>query len=602
MPTRRMRGHIEPASYAPEACWPCRIRWLVQCFAMASSSSPREDSERTAFSVAVEGTRGPRERDRFTNIAVADYALPNGTLIEGFRITKAIGQGGFGIVYLAWESALDRNVAIKEYMPSLLAVREQSSFSVSVRSEECRETFAAGLKSFVNEARLLGRFNHHALVKVFQFWEANRTAYMAMPYYEGRTLKAVLKAPPEPFTETQLRAWVHPLLDALDVIHRERCYHRDISPDNILLTDSGPVLLDFGAARRVISDMTQSLTAVLKHGYAPIEQYGGAMMQGPWTDLYALAGVMHHAITGQPPSPSVERIINDTLQPLATTHAGRYGDSFLRAIDAALSVRPEARPQNVAQFRALLDAGLTPASHSVLPTSQFQHSVDTNEGVVAVASDRNGSQTKASPFPTAPARLAREGTPAWRTGKAVFALAAAAVLLAGGAVVWMTTRDKFAPSVDRMPTARETPAPTATARDAAPTPAAGPAPAAAPASASIPSPGETPAPTPAEPPETPQLPTAAESPKEPPKVKEAPAVADRSRPTANPPAPTGQRARPIASSRVVTESKRATLADQPPPSSYNERVRPPRCGAIVQKSSLESLSPEEVAFLKRECR
>jgi hypothetical protein len=388
------------------------------------------------------------------------------------------------------------------------------------------------------------------------------------------------------------------LLDALDVIHRERCYHRDISPDNILLTDSGPVLLDFGAARRVISDMTQSLTAVLKHGYAPIEQYGGAMMQGPWTDLYALAGVMHHAITGQPPSPSVERIINDTLQPLAKTHAGRYRDSFLRAIDAALSVRPEARPQSVAQFRELLDAGLGPASHSVLPTSKFQHSGDTDEGVVPVASDRDGRQPKASPFRTAPAGLAREGTPARRTGKAVYALATAAVLLAGGAVVWMTTRDKSAPPVERMPTARETPAPTPAARDAAPTPAAGPAPAAEPASASIPNPAETPAPTPAEPLETPQLPTAVESPK----VKEAPAVADQSRPTANLPAPTGQRARPIASSRAVTESKRASLADQPPPPSYNERVRPPRCGAIVQKSSLESLSPEEVAFLKRECR
>jgi len=286
----------------------------------------------------------------------AIHALPEGTEIEGFRILRQIGEGGFGIVYLAWDLALERHVAIKEYMPSSLAVRGAVSLEVSMRSEQHRETFAAGLKSFVNEARLLARFDHPALVKVLRYWAANGTAYMAMPYYEGPTLKTALAQLGTRPPESLLREWLHPLLDALSVMHREQCYHRDISPDNILLTAAGPLLLDFGAARHVINDRTQVLTTMLKPGFAPVEQYGGTMLQGAWTDLYALAGVLHYAITGRPPIASVVRVVKDPVQPLALTHAGRYSPAFLHAIDAALAVRPESRPQDVAEFQALLDA------------------------------------------------------------------------------------------------------------------------------------------------------------------------------------------------------------------------------------------------------
>ncbi len=274
------------------------------------------------------------------NSALAHHPLPYGTLIEGFRITGLIGEGGFGVVYRAWDDVLERHVAIKEYMPESLAVRGKTSFDVSVRSERHRGTFDAGLKSFVNEARLLARFDHPALVKVLRFWEANHTAYMAMPYYEGPTLKTAIDVLGSPPAEETLRDWLLPLLDALSVLHRQNYYHRDIAPDNILLTNAGPLLLDFGAARHVISDMTKTITVVLKPGYAPIEQYGGDTFQGPWTDLYALAGVVRYAITGKTPVPSVERVVNDTMLPLAESHAGRYSDGFLRAIDAALAVRP----------------------------------------------------------------------------------------------------------------------------------------------------------------------------------------------------------------------------------------------------------------------
>ena len=245
-------------------------------------------------------------------------------------------------------------------MPAAMASRVAGSSAIVVKSERHLDTFKAGLKSFVNEARLLARFDHPALVKVYRFWEENGTAYMAMPFYRGPTLKTALAGLGHPPSEAQLRTWLTPLLDALTVMHAAQCFHRDIAPDNILLTATGPLLLDFGAARRVIGDMTHALTVVLKPGYAPIEQYGdvASMTQGAWTDIYALACVVYFAITGKTPMSSVERLMDDRLQPLAVEAKGRYGDGFLRAIDAALAVRPQDRPQNEAQFRALLDIDL----------------------------------------------------------------------------------------------------------------------------------------------------------------------------------------------------------------------------------------------------
>ncbi|MET0540569.1 MAG: serine/threonine-protein kinase, partial [Variovorax sp.] len=322
----------------------------------AEPGETRQESTTLAFGLAGAFTQTLVDPAAERRTRPTDHALPEGTMIEGFRIVRTIGEGGFGIVYLAWDAALERHVAIKEYMPSSLAVRSDAQYSVSVRSERYRDTFDAGLRSFVNEARLLARFDHPALVKVLRFWEANRTAYMAMPWYEGPTLKQTLAELKGRSTDEQLRAWLHPLLDALAVIHQENCFHRDISPDNILLTATGPVLLDFGAARRAINDMTQAMTAVLKPGFAPIEQYGGDMLQGPWTDLYALGGVVHYAITGRPPPASVLRAVEDKLEPLSASHAGRFSRDLLAAVDNALAVRPEARPQDVAAFRAMLGA------------------------------------------------------------------------------------------------------------------------------------------------------------------------------------------------------------------------------------------------------
>ena len=286
-------------------------------------------------------------------------ALPVGARLGEFEIIDLVGEGGFGIVYLAQDHSLHRKVALKEYMPALLALRGQDT-SVSVRSERDRATFEIGMRSFVNEARMLAQFDHPALVKVYRFWEANGTAYMVMPFFSGQTLQDELRRRDDPPDEAWIRKILWPVMDALAIIHADQVYHRDIAPDNImLLADERPVLLDFGAARRVISDMTHALTVILKPGYAPIEQYADmpGMKQGPWTDVYALAAVMYFMIRKRKPPPAVSRMMQDSYEPLAGSDlAGRYSHGLLQGIDRCLSVKAADRPQSIAAMREALEA------------------------------------------------------------------------------------------------------------------------------------------------------------------------------------------------------------------------------------------------------
>jgi hypothetical protein len=183
---------------------------------------------------------------------------------------------------------------------------------------------------------------------------------MVMPFYEGITLKVMLRNRGQRPDEAWLKDLLRPLTDALELLHNDHCFHRDVAPDNILMLDGErPLLLDFGAARRVIGDLTHDLTAILKPGYAPIEQYAevSSMKQGAWTDIYALASVVYFAIEGRAPEPSVARPISDPVVPLAIAAAGRYSDEFLRGIDKALSVKPQDRPQSMAELRTLIGLG-----------------------------------------------------------------------------------------------------------------------------------------------------------------------------------------------------------------------------------------------------
>ncbi|KQP19243.1 serine/threonine-protein kinase [Pseudorhodoferax sp. Leaf267] len=296
-------------------------------------------------------------------------ALPVGTRLAEFELQALLGVGGFGVVYRAYDHSLHRMVAIKEYMPSVLAGRVGTA--VAVRASVDQALFASGLRSFLAEARLLAQFDHPSLVKVFRVWEQNDTAYIVMPFYQGMTLKQARAQMRHPPPEAWLRKLLWSLLEALEVLHLHDMVHRDLSPDNIFLQDVGPpVLLDLGAARRAIGEQTQRHTAILKVNYAPIEQYAEAedLRQGPWSDLYALAAVVHGCLSSALPVPATFRVLRDRLPPLAEVVASLqaqsgqgYSAAFVQGLTQALAVQPAERPQSVAAFADLLQLAPPPA-------------------------------------------------------------------------------------------------------------------------------------------------------------------------------------------------------------------------------------------------
>jgi serine/threonine protein kinase len=286
----------------------------------------------------------------------SENCLPVGTRLHDFEITGILGEGGFGIVYIAFDHSLQRSVAIKEYMPGVLAARA-SDHGIRVRAERHRETFDVGLKSFINEARFLAQFDHPSLVKVYRFWEQNHTAYTAMQYYDGRTIKDIVNSSPHVVNEAWCRKILKQILDALEMLYTMRILHRDVSPDNIIVQESGDaVLLDFGSARQIIGDRTRGLTVILKPGYAPVEQYAGdaSLDQGAYTDIYALSAVIYFAICKEPPATSIARMVKDPMLPLAERGIDGYSREFLSAIDKGLAVLASERPQTIDAFRELL--------------------------------------------------------------------------------------------------------------------------------------------------------------------------------------------------------------------------------------------------------
>lgn len=410
-------------------------------------------------------------------------ALPPGKVLGEFELTSVLGEGGFGIVYVGWDRSLLRKVAIKEYMPASLASRTGRT-QVQVRSERQRETFDLGLRSFINEARLLAQFDHPSLVKVYRFWEANGTAYMVMPLYEGITLKDKLRQLGAPPGEDWLMQLLAPLTEALAVIHAENCFHRDIAPDNVILLagTERPLLLDFGAARRVIGDVTQALTVILKPGYAPVEQYAEVpeMKQGAWTDVYALAASVHYAIMGRTPPASVSRLLEDKFVPLSQSAAGRYSPRFLQAIDRALKVRPSERTASIDALRA--DLGLPPASlepsTQAVPARTPQAAAGTGRRASDQAGDSGPAPAADLAWPAtarvAPAQLASaaaQPAPAPSRRGLVLGGVGAAALAAAGLGYALLGRPGAPPAA----TAEATPSPLPTPEAAAaPPPAAAP--------------------------------------------------------------------------------------------------------------------------------
>ena len=511
-------------------------------------------------------------------------ALPDGTRLAEFEIRATVGEGGFGIVYMAWDDVLKRQVAIKEYVPWSLAGRVGSRVLPS--SDSAVETFELGLRSFINEAQLLASFDHPSLLKVYRFWEDNGTAYMVMPFYRGVTLKralAKLGAPPE---EGWLKQQLGHLFDALEVMHAASCFHRDIAPDNILLLDEGiPLLLDFGAARRVLSDRTQTLTAFLKPGYAPVEQYAVMpdMKQGPWTDLYAMASVVHYAITGHTPPESVARLLSDAAVPLAQAAAGRYSDAFLRAIDHALGVRPEQRPQSVAQMRSEL--GLLPPKGSIHKPGAIPTAPQAFDSRPAPLDDATVSPPARSRAPPPHAAAGTSTSPTARRWLA--GVAGASGLAAVAALGWWALQPSAPTASPASTPASAAPAGDGSGSSGLPGPAERPDAASVGGTALAPAPPSgraaiAPAPDDGQVPTATQTPTPGASPAEPDAAGPAPAT------------------RPKVAAQAPARSVPQVKAARPTPKLNSTDSR---CADIIARVSLgESLSAAERAMLQEECR
>lgn len=273
--------------------------------------------------------------------------------LHEYRFTGVLGHGGFGITYSAHDAGLGKTVAIKEYLPGEFALRD-GAIEVAPKSPSDAEPFHWGLERFLEEARILARFHHPNLVGVHRYFEANGTAYMVMEFIEGETLAQSFRGG-KTFDATALRALALPLLDGLEAVHRAGVLHRDIKPSNIMLRPDGrPVLLDFGSARSALSRGTRTVTSLVTPGYAPYEQYYGDGNQGPWTDIYALAAILHQIVSGKPPVEAPARLKNDPLPPARTVGAGRYPEPMLAAIDWGLRFDETQRPQSVAEWRRAL--------------------------------------------------------------------------------------------------------------------------------------------------------------------------------------------------------------------------------------------------------
>ena len=286
-------------------------------------------------------------------------ALPLGQVLDGrYRIGRVLGHGGFGITYLAWDENLQLRLAIKEYLPRDCASRAADGVNLTVYSGQALEQFAYGLDRFLEEARALAHFDQHpGIVTVKNFFSANGTGYCVMDYVEGVTLQEFLEHQPGGrITFDAAFKLLMPVMDALRAVHKEGLLHRDISPDNIYLTQEGRVrLLDFGAARFAAGEHSKSLSIILKPGYAPEEQYRTKGRQGSWTDVYGLAATFYKAITGLIPPSSIDRLDTDELLPpskLGLTITEEQEAVLLKA----LAIKADKRFSNIVGFQdALLD-------------------------------------------------------------------------------------------------------------------------------------------------------------------------------------------------------------------------------------------------------
>ena len=287
------------------------------------------------------------------------HALPAGFRLGSCRVVRVLGVGGFGVTYLCQHTGLGVQVAVKEYLPNEIAVRD--SAAVLPKSAGDRESFEWGLSRFLSEARTLARLEHPNVVRVRDCFEANSTAYIVMDYEDGESLDRLLHRLGT-LTEAQLKRVVLPVAEGLREVHAAGFLHRDVKPSNIFVrrSDESPVLLDFGSARQALGRKSRSMTAIASAGYSPPELYESNGAQGPWTDIYALCALCYRAIVGKPPVEALHRQSlllrsKDDPQPRLTRTVGGFSPALLDAVDRGLRVIETERPQSVSDWLARLN-------------------------------------------------------------------------------------------------------------------------------------------------------------------------------------------------------------------------------------------------------
>ncbi len=323
------------------------------------------------------------------------YSLKPGTSLNNYEIIRVLGEGGFGITYLAKDIQLGLEVVIKEYFPNEFAIRSSNS-TITAKSKSVRD-FSKGLQRFKEEAQTLAKFNHPSIVKILGYFEANDTAYFVMEYEEGIDLSHYLKQKRTPLKQEEILGIMMPILEGLKDVHMHNYLHRDIKPGNILLrANKAPVLIDFGASKLALGEASKSITSMLTEGYAPLEQYSTDIkQQGPFTDIYAIAAVIYKMITGNVPPSAQTRSYqllqddNDPYKPLTAFNLSGYDADFLKAVDRALSMKAKDRPQNVREFQKLLidmgkqasiDTEATKIIHTK-PSESSELHLDKNDGI-----------------------------------------------------------------------------------------------------------------------------------------------------------------------------------------------------------------------------
>lgn len=276
----------------------------------------------------------------------ATGALPPLTILSGrYLLGCPVGKGGFGITYIAMDLPKEEIVAVKEFFPAELAIRDEESDAVLPASEDKALYFRTGLKSFCEEGRLLQLCaDIPAIVSFREMLRENETTYLVMDYVQGISLRKYMKQHREPFAEDQALELMRPIMEALSAMHRRGILHRDISPENLILgEDQRLTLIDFGAAREFSTDEEENLTIILKRGYAPEEQYHSGSRQGPWTDLYAACAVLYHMMTNILPQEAAARVESDQLTPLRRLPGFTFRESTCAALEKGLQVDPAER-------------------------------------------------------------------------------------------------------------------------------------------------------------------------------------------------------------------------------------------------------------------